>query len=33
MRRNGITMLVIAVLLLAAWGGLVPARASSTTEV
>jgi fructooligosaccharide transport system substrate-binding protein len=26
-------MLVIAVLLLAAWGGLVPARASSTTEV
>ena len=33
MRRNGITMLVIALLLLAAWGGLVPARASSTTEV
>src|SRR5690349_6707886 len=33
MKRNGITMLVIALVLLAAYGGLAPAAASPTPSV
>ena len=33
LRRNGITMLIIALLLLTAYGSFVPAEASPTTGV